>query len=236
MKTFGLKDKTIIVTGAGGFLGGALYNALMCEGANVIGIDINQSHMTDALDISNTKDVKDYVATKLVIRAPIYGLINAAAVSFKGRNIKEIEFDKTMSVNIKGTYNMMEEIKPLMSLDGSIVNIASIYGILSPDFSIYDGNKDLYSSSIYGATKAAIMQISKYYAVQYAPIRVNSVILGGVYNNQSEEFVKKYSKNVPLKRMADANDFTNGVMFLLSNLSSYITGASIPITGGLEIR
>lgn len=248
-KTFDLAGSKIVVTGANGFLGQVICNTLRFEGAEVIGIDICEAksvstntelYIIKKLDITNKNhfaDLKDFITSTYneLVGGYIDGLINNAAVSFKGNHISSEEFSKTMEVNIKGTYNCITQLSDVMSSYASIVNVSSVYGLISPDFRIYDGNEDLYNSSAYGASKAAIIQMTKYYAAQLAPIRVNAVSPGGIFQNHSRDFVEKYSKRVPLGRMADPKEIVNAIMFLLSPMSSYITGQNLVVDGGLSI-
>lgn len=121
----------------------------------------------------------------------------------------------------------------------SIINIASIYGLLSPDFKIYFKG-DRFSSEIYGATKASIIQITKYFAVLFAKnnIRVNAISPGGILNKniQTKRFIKNYSNRVPLKRMANVEDLFTAIFYLSSDYSKYSTGQNIIVDGGLSIK
>ena len=237
MRTLGLKDKKILVTGADGFLGRHIVEALISEGAYVICTDVKGSVTAEELDISDAISVYNY-ATKLRYqdKMTLDGLVNNAAVSFKGNQDDPVTFSKTMDVNVKGAYNCIEKFRHILSKDASIVNIASMYGMISPDFSIYEGNEQLYNSSAYGASKAAIIMMTRYYANQLAPIRVNAISPGGIFQGHNDSFTERYSKNVPLKRMAGPEEIVNAILFLLSPLSSYITGINLPVTGGIETR
>jgi NAD(P)-dependent dehydrogenase (short-subunit alcohol dehydrogenase family) len=119
---------------------------------------------------------------------------------------------------------------------GSIVNMASIYGILGPDDRIYQDN-EIYMPDWYAGAKGAIIAHSRCLATRYAKhnVRINCLALGGVYDNQSEDFVKKYNNKVPLGRMARTSDIVGIVEFLISDRSSYITGQCIPVDGGISI-
>ena len=234
MYTFQLRDKNILVTGVGGFLGSNLRNALVSEGANIIGTDVESQPNTHKLDISDADAVDKFVIDLASKKVTLDGIVNNAAVSFKGFNITDEQFEKTMRVNIQGTYNCITKFKPLMN-KGSIVNIASIFGFLSPDYKVYDYDSTLYNSSAYGATKAGIIQMTKYYAVHYAPsIRVNAASPGGIWQNHKDEFFNKYSERVPMGRMAQVEEIVQPILFLLSPISSYITGHNLIVDGGLS--
>ena len=146
-----------------------------------------------------------------------------------------------MDVNLKGTIfctNFFAKHVIDRSGGGVVVNVASHYGIISPDPSIY-GNDDRRSPEVYGATKAGIIQLSRYYAVHLASnnIRVNSVSPGGVRNPltpQAEYFQKNYSLRCPAERMAEVAEITKPIMFLFSNDSSYINGHNLVIDGGMS--
>ena len=116
---------------------------------------------------------------------------------------------------------------------GSIINIGSIYGIVSGDPRIYtDSARN--TSEVYGASKAGVIHMTKYFAVHLAPfdIRVNCISPGGVFNNQGEDFVKNYSYKTPLGRMAKDSEITSAALFLASDESSYITGHNLVVDGG----
>ena len=120
------------------------------------------------------------------------------------------------------------------SINASIVNISSIYGLVAPDQELYiDTPRN--SSEIYGMTKAAILNFTKYLSVYLAKknIRSNSISPGGILFKQGPKFIEKYSKKVPLNRMAKADEMLGAILFLLDDSkSSYINGANIQIDGG----
>jgi len=230
-----LKNKNIIVTGADGFVGEHLCETLRDIGANVFATDyMLRKTETYKLDISNADEVDDYVADLASQDIWIDGVVNNAAVSYKGAEIKDEDLERTMKVNLQGTYNCTTKFRKLMTM-GAIVNIASVFGMLSPDFRTYKADPKLYNSSIYGATKAGIIQMTRYYAVHYAPdIRVNTISPGGIWQSHDEAFVKEYSERVPMGRMAKVEEIVRPVLFLLSPLSSYITGQNLVVDGGLS--
>ena len=152
----------------------------------------------------------------------------------------EDSLDYVYDVNLKGTLNSIQSfIKCYDSspqTSASIVNIGSLYGIVSPDFRVYNKG-DRKNSEIYGATKAGIIQMTKYLAVYLADknIRVNCVSPGGVFNQdnpQSEDFIKKYSNRCPMKRMAKDTEMVGGIAYLASDISSYVNGHNLVIDGG----
>ena len=235
MKTFGLKEKKIFVTGVDGFLGQHLRRALVEEGAYVIGSDVKQSNTAHELNISSPENVQDYVEIQSILGSKFDGLINNAALNVKARDIAEADFDRTLKVNLFGTNNMITKLEPLLDNGASIVNISSIYASRSPDFNIYDGNEELYSNISYGISKAGIEQMTRYYARLYGPrIRVNAIAPGGIYQGHSDDFVSKYARMVPLQRMANVEEIVNSILFLLSPLSSYINGHVLKVDGGLN--
>lgn len=235
MKTFGLKGSNILVTGASGFLGQYIVSNLITEGAEVIGIDIGQTSTVDGLDITNRDAIDIYVEKLTLEGSKISGIVNNAAISPKGANITSNQFMSTMDANVIGAHNIISGFSPLFTEGASIVNIASIYGTLSPDFRIYGDDPELYSSVAYGASKAAVIQMTKYYAAAMAPIRFNTVTPGGIFSDQDKSFVSKYSDRVPIRRMAGPNEVTNAILFLLSPLSSYINGHNLVVDGGLSV-
>lgn len=242
-KQFNLEGRNILITGAAGFLGSAIRKSL--PSCNLFSVDVSELRDqfgfsdVDELDITDCSKIQDYINDhKWFFSKPegkIHGIINCAAISIKGKNTSLKDFNRMLDVNINGTNNIITKFLQYLSNDASIVNISSIYGTLSPDFRIYENNEQEYNPIGYGASKGAINQLTKYYAVHLAPIRVNAVSPGGILQNQTKSFVDNYSNRVPLGRMANVNEIVNAILFLLSPFSSYITGINLPVSGGLEI-
>ena len=146
-----------------------------------------------------------------------------------------------MDVNLKETFNCIQKYVELFDQHkqsrGSIINIASMYGMISPDFRIYT-DCDRKNSEIYGATKAGIIQMSKYFAVHLADrnIRCNSVSPGGVFNPENPQgidFRNNYGFRCPMRRMADADEIAGAVLYLAGDMASYTTGQNIAVDGGM---
>mgnify|MGYP000570870335 FL=1 len=142
---------------------------------------------------------------------------------------------KNVDLQLNSTFLCCQLVLEIMKKQksGSIVNMASIYGVVGPDFSIYNGTT-MTMPAAYSAIKGGVVNFTRYLACYFGPhsIRINSVSPGGVFNNQESVFVENYVKNVPLRRMALPNDISPAVAFLLSDNSSYLTGQNIIIDGG----
>ncbi len=240
-----MKEK-IIVTGSNGQLGKCLVSMLLDYGYEVIGIDIEHNEDSQEisgysfykLDIKKEDSIENFF-NSLAEKESIVGLVNNAATAvftpFKNRSYEEIK--SVMDVNLAGSIIMT---KNFMNITESsrhpirIVNLGSIYGEVAPDLSIY-GDTPRMSSEIYGMTKAAIINFTKYLASAYAGgnARFNCVSPGGIEFQQGPEFKKKYAARVPLRKMADVKEIADVICFLLSNKSSYINGENIIVDGGL---
>ncbi|MDC1038563.1 SDR family oxidoreductase [Candidatus Marinimicrobia bacterium] len=231
--------KNVIITGSEGKIGRVFVEHLSKKGFHIIGLDIVDQVNKDIefynTDITKIDEVKSLISN---IKKPIDALINNAGVAvftpFEERTIEEIDW--VIDVNLKGNINMTKLVyenhfKP--NLKGNIINIGSIYGLISSNMELY-GHNDRRSSEIYGATKAATIQLTKYFATYMSKynVRVNCISPGGVFNDQSDYFVNNYNKRVPLARMANDYELNGALEFLLSDKSSYITGQNIIIDGG----
>ena len=236
-----LNMKNILITGSEGQLGKYFSNRLLEQGHNVTGYDINQKSSNNEIsyrqvDITKESEVKAAVED---LGGKLDILINNAGTAvftpFEVRT--EDEIDRVMDVNIKGLLFLTQQVftkifKPNNS--GRIINIGSIYGVISGDMNIYKEG-DRRTSEIYGASKAAVIQLSKYFSTYMAPfnVSVNCISPGGIFNNQSESFVKAYAKKVPMKKMGHEEDLFAALDFLISNSSNYLTGQNIIVDGGL---
>ena len=246
---FNLKGKVVVVTGACGQLGKSMCEFFKKSGAIVLGLDMkipigeNVASEYMELDIREGHNVKAILSKVFKKYGQLDVLVNNAGVStfepFEER--PEEQFDWVMDVNLKGTFNCIQKYVDLydqfQQKNGVIINIASMYGMISPDFRIYtDCNRK--NSEVYGATKAGVIQMSKYFAVHLADrnIRCNTVSPGGVFNPenpQGEGFLANYAHRCPMKRMANADEIAGAVLYLAGDLATYTTGQNLAVDGGM---
>lgn len=249
-------DSIFIVTGANGQIGKSITKILIENKNFVFAIDIkrdNSLHYPSEfysfhkVDISKIRQVEKIFSKifKINPNNKTMHLINNAGVAtfddFSKRKNKD--FDNVFNVNLKGTFNTIKQFayeseqNPRRSKHNSIVNIGSIFGLVSPDLSNYvDLNRK--SSEIYGATKAGIIQMTKYFAVALSKlnIRVNCVSPGGIFNPETPQgpiFIEKYSSKVPMGRMGKAEEIAGPILFLCSQNANYINGHNLVVDGGL---
>lgn len=265
-ESFSLKNKTAIVTGALGLLGRQHCYALCESGANIVISDINDGEcqkfasefdgkaIGTGCDITDTESVKNLLNRTLEVFPNVDILVNNAAINDMVENpvaaLEESKFEnypvelfrKVMDVNVTGMFICCQVIGREMTKKGkgSIINIASTYGITAPDQSLYrdeEGTQLFYKSAAYPTAKGAVIQFTKFLAAYWGSsgVRVNSLSPGGVENNQSGYFVKNYSKRTPLGRMALPDDYKGAIVFLAGEASSYMTGANLVVDGGWTI-
>ncbi len=152
----------------------------------------------------------------------------------------EASFDEVMDVNVKGVVLCCQVIGAAMAEAGrgSIVNVSSVYGLLSPPQDLYEFRRSkgetFFKPVAYSVSKSALLNLTRYLATYWAKsgVRVNTLTLGGIFNEQPEEFLEAYGARVPLGRMADAGEALGAVVFLASDASSYVTGANLVVDGG----
>ena len=263
MELFNLKNKTAIVTGALGLIGREHCKALNEAGANVVVADIDElkciefaeNLSTDSigisLDVTNPESIKRLRDKALRKFGHIDVLVNNAAINDMFENPKAASeqskfenyplelWQKSVDVNLTGVFLCSQILGTLMSKQksGSIINIASTYGITAPDQSLYikeDGTQSFYKPPAYSATKGAVIMFTKYLAAYWGKdgVRVNTLTPGGVENSQDQFFIDKYSSKTMLGRMAQPTDYKGALIFLASDASSYMTGANLIIDGG----
>lgn len=263
---FNVQDKIVVITGGLGQLGRQFSLTLLDRGAKVAVFDVQadeqkiadrfgKRHGDDNLfflpvDITNRGSLVNGL-NKVIARwdAP-HVLINNAALDSPPNapaeengpfeTYPEKSWDKVMEVNVKGVFLCCQVVGGKMAEAGrgSIINICSTYGIVSPDQRIYEyRNRDgqpFFKPVAYSASKSAILNLTRYLATYWADknVRVNTLTFGGVFNNQDEEFLKGYCARVPLGRMAREDEYNGAIIFLTSDASSYMTGSNLVIDGG----
>lgn len=145
-------------------------------------------------------------------------------------------WQKAMDVNLTGAFLFAREVGKILKDNhgGSLINVASIYGVVGPDHRIYEG-QPFASFPAYSASKAGLIGLSRWLATWWAKdgIRVNAVSPGGVYHDHNERFTAAYSNRTPMGRMAEREEITGILIYLLSNASRYCTGQNFTIDGGL---
>jgi NAD(P)-dependent dehydrogenase (short-subunit alcohol dehydrogenase family) len=240
---FSIKDKVIVITGSSGLLGKQMVSTFRDQGARVISADISfEEKGPDDIffDIRDENSVKSGIESIIKKFGKIDGWVNNAYPRTQdwGNKFEEISIEswrKNLDMHLNGYFMCCQNILEHMKLNGagSLVNMSSIYGLVGPDFTIYEGS-EMTMPAAYSAIKGGINTFTRYLASYYGPsqIRVNSVSPGGIYNNQPEAFVSNYNKKVPLRRMGNPADIVSAVYFLLSDEASYVTGHNLVVDGG----
>jgi len=262
-----LKGKTAVITGGAGILGKHFSDGLACCGANVVivDLDIEESEklagdltrrygqkclavLCDVSDPASVRSMTDEVAGQF---GDIHVLHNNAASKSSDleaffSSFEEYTLDQwreVAKINIDGMFLVAQAIGKKMveqNKGGSIIQTASIYGLLGPDSRIYEGSSymghSINTPAVYSVSKAAVIGLTKYLATYWADknIRVNCLTPGGVESGQNDSFKEKYSNRVPLGRMAQAEEMVGALLYLASDASSYVTGQNIIIDGGLS--
>ena len=261
---FRLDGRVAIVTGALGKLGPIWIEGLLEAGATVAGLDrpeaaesgpfaeLRERHgprlalyRADVLDRGGLAGVRDRLLEELgapavlVNNAGIDQPPNAAGPQFRLEEIPAELFRQVLDVNVGGTFQVVQTFGPAMvqAGRGSIVNIGSLYASVAPDMRNYDHlgyDPPFLKPPAYGASKAAVVNLTKYLAALWGPsgVRVNALSPGGVLGEQDPEFKRKFCDRVPLGRMAVASDLVGPLLFLASDASAYVTGTNVQVDGG----
>ena len=250
---FRLDGQVALITGAVGQLGRQFSTVLGQAGASVVISDLKGYDCQDfsdtiearginsmplEMDISKPESVRqgfEVIAARL---GRLDVLVNNAGIAvfspFEERTFDE--FMRVLTVNVAGTFLCTQAAVRIMKnqpAGGRIINIGSIYGLVSGDPRIYtDCARN--TSEVYAASKAAVIQMTRYWAVYLAKynIRVNAISPGGVFNQQGADFVKNYSDRTPIGRMAREDELNAALLFLASDASSYVTGHNLVVDGG----
>ena len=263
MDLFSLEKKVTIVTGACGLLGTQHCEALAAAGANVVVADLDKEacgemadrlgkgHLAVRMDVTDPASLRSARDQILEAYGRIDVLVNNAAINdmFENpllagqqsmfENYPLEMWDRSWKVNVSGVFLASQVLGGVMAEQGSgsIINIASTYGVVAPDQTIYrneEGEQTFYKSPAYPVTKSAVIGFTKFLAAYWGNkgVRVNALSPGGVENRQDPFFRSNYSKKTLLGRMAAASDYKGAIVFLASDASAYMTGANLVVDGG----
>jgi NAD(P)-dependent dehydrogenase (short-subunit alcohol dehydrogenase family) len=262
---FSLDGRSVIVTGGLGLLGARFTRALLRSGARVavFELGVTPERVEHALgdtrradlavleaDVTRRESLERALAEATERFGPPFGLVNNAAIDVTPaasaaengpfETYPESAWDRMMEVNVKGVMLASQVVGGALARAGrgSIVNIGSIYGSVSPDQRIYayrrEGGEEFYKPVTYSVSKSALLNLTRYLATYWAErqVRVNTLTLAGVRAGQHPEFVQSYVAKVPLGRMAEPDEYDGALVFLLSEASRYMTGSNLVIDGG----
>jgi NAD(P)-dependent dehydrogenase (short-subunit alcohol dehydrogenase family) len=254
-----LRGRRALITGATGGLGKVMVDTLAELGADLVLVDRPGSDFENLCATLSERwgvDVEHYFCdlelqeqrTELIagLKSGVKGLnilINNAAfvgtsdlqgwaVPFEEQTVET--WRRALEVNLTAIFELCQGLTPMLKLakGASIINIASIYGMYGPDWSLYEGT-NMSNPAAYGASKGGLIQFTRWLASTIAPgVRVNTISPGGVFRNQPKEFVMRYEAKSPLSRMATEDDFRGVVAYLASDMSKYVTGQNLPVDGG----
>ena len=260
---FDLSGRTAIVTGGAGILGATFCTALAEFGANVVVVDRSKEaaetlaarlpgkSQAHAIDITDEDAIRSLVERVQKDFGRIDVLHNNAAT--KPAELQRFfdpveQFDmavwqEVMQVNLDAMFMVAKHVGGAMAAakGGSIIQTASIYGVVAPDQRIYEGSHymggAINTPAVYSASKAGVIGLTQYLSSYWGAknVRVNTLTPGGVESGQNDTFKQKYSARVPLNRMAQASEMAGALVFLASDASSYVTGQNIIVDGGLSV-
>jgi NAD(P)-dependent dehydrogenase (short-subunit alcohol dehydrogenase family) len=261
---FRLDGRVAIVTGAQGRLGPIWIEAMLGAGATVLGIDLpgprserfealRERYGTDRLadcraDIGDRPALVAARAEWIERLGVPHVLVNNAGIdqppsaTAKNHALEDIPpeiFGRILDVNVLGTFQVTQVFGAEMARAGrgSIINLGSLYASVAPDAHFYDhipSDPPFLKPPAYGASKAAVVNLTRYFATAWGPrgVRVNALSPGGVLGGQDPEFIRKFSARVPLGRMAEEGDLVGPLLFLATDASRYVTGIDLRVEGG----
>lgn len=259
-KKMDMSGRSALITGPAGGLGRVMALTLAEMGANLILVDrpgVDYSALTGEIlvlrevDITTIDcDLEQPIQRAIMIEQLLQSglslsvlINNAAFVGTSGLQGWVTPFEeqsvstwcRALEVNLTAAFDLVKGLTPALRASGnaSVINVSSIYGHVGPDYSLYEGTA-MGSPAAYAASKGGLIQLTRWLATTLAndKIRVNTISPGGVFRDQPESFVQRYSARTPLGRMATEDDFGGAVAYLASDLSAYVTGQNLMVDGG----
>ncbi len=239
-----LFDKVIVVTGGHGLIGKSIVKRIKEESGIAINAEINVVTDLDRgiinCDITNENSVKECISQVVERFGKIDGWVNNAYPRTEdwSKIFEEIPFEswkKNIDMQLNSIFICCKLVLAQMKKQksGSVVNISSIYGVVGPDFSVYEGTS-MTMPAAYSAIKGGVINFTRYLASYFGKfnIRINCISPGGIFDNQSSKFISNYQKKVPMNRLGYPEDISPSVTFFLGDDSKYITGQNLIIDGG----
>lgn len=257
-----LKGRTALVTGAAGHIGIIIAETLLELGASVLLLDRHEDALASAQnklfktfqgnvqtlhidleDEAERSSIPEILETSgngisiLVNNAAFVGdtKIDGWNASFQHQSLEA--WRRAMEVNLTSVFHLCQILAPALakSNKGSILNVASMYGVIGPNPSLYDGTS-INSPAGYSASKGGIISLSRWLATHLAPeIRVNCISPGGIYRHQDSKFVDRYIERTPLARMGKEEDLKGAIAYFSSDQSNWVTGQNLSIDGGFTV-
>ncbi len=254
-----LKGRRALITGSTGSLGRVMADTLAELGADLVLIDRPgtdfetlsaalterwgtkvEHHFCDLEFQEQRSELMDWLKDSgqglniLINNAAFVGTsdLKGWGVPFEDQSVET--WRRALEVNLTAIFDLCQGLAPLLrtGMGASILNVASIYGMYGPDWSLYEGTS-MSNPAAYGASKAGLIQFTRWLATTIAPhIRVNSISPGGIYRKQPESFVLRYAAKTPMRRMATEDDFRGAVAYLASDMAKYVTGHNLVVDGG----
>jgi NAD(P)-dependent dehydrogenase (short-subunit alcohol dehydrogenase family) len=255
-----LQGRVVLITGGAGHIGSAIGDALAELGASIAVLDmggceatanrLRESYGVDTLPVK--VDLNDEAAVRAVPTTVVEQLgrldilVNCAgfgrAAKLEGwvtpfEQQSADTWRKALEINLTASFVLTQACTEALrtSGHGSVINVASIYGMVGPDMCLYEG-LDRGNPAAYAASKGGLLQITRWLATVLAPdIRVNAITPGGVWRNQPQDFLDRYSARTPMGRMATEEDLKGAAAYLASDLSAYVTGLNLVVDGGWTV-
>ena len=257
-----LQGRVALITGGGGHIGAAMGEALAELGAAIVVLDVAPESCTDVaerihetygvetlplvIDLTDEKGVRSVPEGILDHFGRLDILVNCAALvgtsELKGWITPFMEqsadtWRLALEVNLTAPFVLVQACAEALAASGhgSVINIASIYGMIGPDMRLYE-DTSMGNPAAYAASKGGLLQLTRSLAMVLAPdVRVNAITPGGVWRDQPEAFHKRYVARTPLRRMTTEEDLKGAVAYLASDLSAYVTGHNLVVDGGWTV-
>ena len=252
---FDLEGRVAVVTGGMGQLGQVYLTGLAARGMRVVSFDLEEGAVPDGgrafcVDVTDRASIQSALDELGAEWGIPHVLINNAALDSPPdapaeevgpfEDYPESSFDAVMDVNVKGTFLCCQVVGAEMARErrGSIVNVSSVYGLLSPVQELYAFRRAQGETFVkpvaYSVSKSAVLNLTRYLATYWATsgVRVNTLTLAGVWNGQEQAFLDAWAKRSPMGRMLEAGEALGAVVFLVSDASSYVTGSNVVVDGG----